>query len=164
MFSFLCGRLCTCMCTCKTVWRHYLFCHGHSLPLLELLLSSKIRFPVLFPHSSLLHCTASPTCYPTWNLFLPCEEWKMISPVLPQPECWVKPLNRHLYSWPRSMLLKKTRVWCPAPQYKFTKSMTPGTLLEWWPASQISTTTQNGWKQALNVTLQPSTVYYSYSN
>lgn len=61
-------------------------------------------------------------------------------------------LNRHLHSWPCSMLLKTTRVRGPAPQNKFTKSMTLGTLLKRWPASQMFSTAQNGWKQALDVT------------
>lgn len=103
------------------------------------------------PHCSLLHCAASPLYYPETSFLL----WriKISFPFLPQPDCWVKPLNRHLLSWTCSMLLKTTRAWGPAPQNKFTKSMTLGTLLKWWPVIQISAITQNGGKQALNVTV-----------
>jgi len=117
----------------------------------ELLLSRRDLSQSCPPHCSLLHCAALPSYYPETYFLL----WriKISFSGLPQPDCWVKPLNRHLLSWTCSMLLKTTRVWGPAPQNKFTKSMTLGTLLKWWLASQISTITQNGGKQALNVTV-----------
>lgn len=149
VFSFLCRGHYLCVCVhVKMSEGIILFVMATlSLSVSELLLSRR-DLSVLF---SPLHCAASPLYYPETSFLL----WriKISFPFLPQPDCWVKPLNRHLLSWTCSMLLKTTRAWGPAPQNKFTKSMTLGTLLKWWPVSQISAITQNGGKQALNVTV-----------
>lgn len=128
----------------------FFFCHGCSLPLSELLLSSKRRSPVLFPHCSLLHCTASPNCYPETSS--PLWRMKKIFPLfyhsLIELSLWTDIcIHGHVPCY------AKQHVSDAQPQYKFTKSMTLGTLLKWWPSGQFSTTTQNGWKQALNVTV-----------